>query len=63
MTAPATSPTSFDQTALPGVLRRAVQLGVFETVLVAAFAVGSRFLEGGSSRRSARSWCWSGSPP
>jgi len=46
MTSAAHPRDAYDQTRLPLVLRWAVQLGVVEALLVLAFSVGSRFLEG-----------------
>jgi len=50
MTATAHAPSTHDRTALPGVLRHAVQLGVLEAILVTVFALGSRVLEGGTEQ-------------
>lgn len=46
MTSAAHPHDAYDQTRLPLVLRWSVQLGVVEALLVLAFSVGSRFLEG-----------------
>lgn len=47
MTSAASIPSSSDRTSLPLILRHALQLGVIEAILVLAFSLASRILDGG----------------